>query len=207
LACCDDECRDDEPLMSHWRSDRGDFSTSDYDARWKQLERLGHNPHGEVDRLMRYAPCAVLDAGCGTGRVAMELAARGVAVVIGLDLDAEMLAAARAKAPQLKWVHGDLVTHDLGRTFDLVALPGNVMVFIPDDHRPDAVANLARHLDPGGLLVAGFQLERPGRPMTLAAYDQMCAVAGLELMERSATWDGEPYVGGDYAVSVHQLTA
>jgi SAM-dependent methyltransferase len=189
--------------MSHWRSDRGEFSTTDYDARWQQLQRLGHNPHGEVDRLMRYAPSTVLDAGCGTGRVAIELAARGVDAV-GLDLDAEMLAAARAKAPTLEWVLGDLVTHDLGRTFDLVALPGNVMVFVPDDQRQAALANLARHVRPGGLLVAGFQLERPGRPMTLAAYDEMCAEAGLELLERSATWDGEPYTDGDYVVSVHR---
>jgi SAM-dependent methyltransferase len=192
--------------MSHWRSDRGEFSTTDYDARWQQLQRLGHNPHGEADRIMSYAPTTVLDAGCGTGRVAIELAARGVSVV-GLDLDSEMLAAARAKAPELRWVLADLVTWRLDESFDVVALPGNVMVFVPEDQRAAAIVNLAGHLRPGGLLVAGFQLERPGRPMTLANYDEMCGEAGLALFERFATWDGEPYTGGDYAVSVHHKSA
>jgi hypothetical protein len=38
----------------------------------------------------------------------------------------------------------------------------------------------------------------------LASYDQWCADAGLEAVDRFATWDGDPYVGGGYAVSVHR---
>ena len=38
----------------------------------------------------------MLDAGCGTGRVAIELAARGFSVV-GMDLDEAMLDTARAE--------------------------------------------------------------------------------------------------------------
>ena len=64
----------------------------------------------------RYAADSVLDAGCGTGRVAIELSRRGHDVV-GVDVDEAMLEAARAKAPDLTWVQGDLADPglDLGR--------------------------------------------------------------------------------------------
>ena len=80
-----------------------------------------------------FEPASVLDAGCGTGRVAIELAARSIDVV-GVDLDDDMLAEARRKAPGLTWIHGDL--HDdsldvLGdRQFDVVVMAGNVMIFV-----------------------------------------------------------------------------
>ena len=51
------------------------------------------------------------------------------------------------------------------------------------------------------MLVAGFAL-RPDWP-GLAAYDGWCADAGLTLADRWATWDRQPYAGGDYAVSAH----
>ena len=77
----------------------------DYDARWERLAASGVGVHGEADLieslLSETGGSTVLDAGCGTGRVAIELAARGCAVV-GLDADPAMLAAARSKAPDLR---------------------------------------------------------------------------------------------------------
>jgi hypothetical protein len=65
------------------------------------------------------------------------------------------------------------------------------------------VANLARHLTPGGALVAGFQLHPGG--LTMAHYDTYAAQAGLALAERWATWDRQPWSPeSDYAVSVHR---
>ena len=40
--------------------------------------------------------------------------------------------------------------------------------------------------------------------MTLADYDGWCAAAGLTLVRRFATWAGEAYDGGGYAVSIHR---
>ena len=182
----------------------------DYDARWERLAASGVGVHGEADLieslLRETGGSTVLDAGCGTGRVAIELAARGFAVV-GLDADPAMLAAARSKAPDLRWVEADLVdTGDhLGEAFDLVALPGNVMIFLDRGTEPDVVGQLAARLRPGGLLVAGFQLQT-GR-LTLDRYDEITAAAGLQLVDRWATWDREPFHGGDYAVSVHRRPA
>lgn len=164
------------------------------------MEAAGESIHGEADFIQRYDPDSVLDAGCGTGRVAIELARRGVDVV-GVDLDPPMLAQARAKAPRLDWVDGDLAEVRLGRRFDVVALPGNVMIFLHPGTESRVVANLADHLAPGGVLIAGFQV---GRTYGVDRYDVDCAAAGLSLAERYSTWEGDPWnPRSDYALSVH----
>ena len=186
-------------MAPHWNPG---ITTDEYDERWRRMAAAGQDPHGEATFLGRFAPASVLDAGCGTGRVAIELARRGVDVV-GVDVDATMLAAARAKAPEMTWVEADLASLALGRTFDVVALPGNVMIFVEPSDRGRVLARLASHVDVGGHLVAGFQL---GRGLELDEYDALAAGAGFELHERFATWGGAAFVApGDYAVSVHRL--
>jgi SAM-dependent methyltransferase len=187
---------------NRWLSEAGGRSQT-YDRRWEELAAQGQNVHGEADFVERFGPRSVLDAGCGTGRVAIELARRGVEVV-GVDLDQSMLDQARSKAPDLPWIRADLATCDLARTFDVVVAAGNVMIFLAPGTEADVVANLARHLEPGGVLIAGFSLE-PGR-LDLATYDADAEAAGLELAERWATWNRQPYAGGNYAVSVHAVT-
>lgn len=187
-----------DPLPSDWAAWRHRFAGEDYDARWERLAASGVDPHGEVALVEAYGPRSVLDAGCGTGRVAIELARRGVDVV-GVDAEPDMIATARAKAPELTWHVADLARLDLAERFDVVVLAGNVVPYVAPGSRAAAVAACTRHLVPGGRLIAGFAL-RPGWP-GLADYDGWCA--GLVLEDRWATWDRAPYTGGDYAVSVH----
>ena len=123
----------------------------------------------------------------------------------GTDLDADLLAYARADAPQIPWHHADLTDMQLSRRFGLIAMPGNVMIFCRVDHRRPIVAPLAAHLASDGLLVAGFSLDQGGDALTLADYDEFCLAAGLCLVERYATWERAPYEGGNYAVSVHAI--
>ncbi|MFI5508438.1 class I SAM-dependent DNA methyltransferase [Mycobacterium sp. NPDC051804] len=196
-------------MSSRWQdtdAPRGDA----YDERWRRLAAAGQGIHGEADLieslLRETGGSRVLDAGCGTGRVAIELAARGFSVT-GMDLDEAMLDAARAKAPEQRWILADLseASAHLNSQFDVVALPGNVMIFIARGSEATVISQLATLLVPGGLFVAGFQLTT-GR-LTLDHYDKDAAAAGLELVDRWATWDREPFHGGDYAVSVHRLTS
>lgn len=187
-------------LPEDWSRWRDQVDLDGYDERWRQLAAAGVNPHGEVDLVMTFEPGSVLDGGCGTGRVGIELAHRGVAV-LGVDADADMIAAARAKAPSLSWVLADIADLDHPARFDVVVLAGNVVPYAT--RRRELVAGCARHLVAGGRLAAGFQL-RAGWP-TLSEYDGWCAAVGLELETRYATWDREEYTGGDYAVSVHRL--
>lgn len=175
-----------------------------YDAVYEQRAAAGEDVHGEANFLGRYPLKSVLDAGCGTGRVTRELAARGLEVA-GVDLDPVMLATGMRKAPQLNWLVADLETVDLGRTFDAILMAGNVMIFLTPGSEGRVLANLARHLVPGGLVIAGFQLRPSG--LSLRTYDALAAGIDLELFERFATWDADSWVdGGSYAVSVHRLS-
>jgi SAM-dependent methyltransferase len=176
---------------------------ADYDRRFEDLAATGMDMHGEAALVASYRPATVLDAGCGTGRVAIELARRGHDVV-GTDVDPAMLAAARTKAPELTWLEADLTDPglDLGRAFDVVVMAGNVLIFVPTGSEGQAIANAARFLAPGGRLVAGYSL-RPGG-LQPSAHDAHARAAGLELEDRWSTWDRRPYAPGDaYAVSVH----
>ena len=188
---------------NRWLAEAGGRSET-YDRRWEELAAAGQNVHGEADLVESLGPRSVLDAGCGTGRVAVELARRGIDVV-GVDLDASMLEKARDKRPDVPWVVGDVADVDLGRRFDVVLLAGNVMIFLAPGTEAAVVANLARHVEPGGALVAGFSLES-GR-LDLDTYDGHARAAGLILADRWATWDRQPFNGGNYAVSVHRRPA
>lgn len=173
---------------------------AEYDKRFEQLAALGNNVHGEANLVASICKGPVLDAGCGTGRVAIELYRRGFEVV-GLDIDPRMLARAKDKEAAIAWILGDLATADLGRSFDAIVLAGNVMVFLTPGSEGAVLANLARQLRPGGMLVAGFSLSAPG--LSLERFDQLADEVGLLLMQRFATWEGASYrPGGDYAVSL-----
>jgi len=197
-------------MSSRWSgtdAPRGD----EYDARWARLAEAGQSIHGEADLvdalLQEHGGRRVLDAGCGTGRVGIELAARGYDVV-GIDLDPGMLAPARAKAPEIRWFEADLARLDAvagldgDAGFDLVVMAGNVMIFVDPGTEGAVLRQLRARTVAGGLLVAGFQV-RADR-LALADYDRLAGEAGFVLVDRWATWDRAPYAGGDYAVSVHR---
>ena len=185
-------------------------SGAEYDARFAALAQAGNDVHGEANFVAALGVSSVLDAGCGTGRVAIELARRGLEVV-GIDRDHEFLRAARQKAPHITWHEADLRAFTLTtptqalRRFDAIVLAGNVMIFLDPGSEASVMRNLVRHLAPGGFLVAGFQLHQRGK-ITLAHYDAYATRAGLTLVERWSTWERHPWEPhGDYAVSVHRL--
>lgn len=178
-----------------------EWQGDDYQARFDRLAASGTDVHGEATFVRAYEPRTVLDAGCGTGRVAIELARHGIEVV-GVDVDASMIATARRLAPELTWVEADLTTFDLARTFDVVVLAGNVPLFTPPGTQVHLVAHAARHVAPAGWLVAGFSVDRG---YGIDEWDAHATAAGLVLVERFATWDRAPWGSeGGYAVSVHR---
>lgn len=193
--------------MTRWPQGEG----AQYAARFRALAETGADLHGEADFCAGLVPDGgrILDAGCGTGRVAIELARRGY-VCVGADVDASMLAEAEKAAPELRWVRSDLASLELEdeAPFDLVVCAGNVVPLLAEGTEAEAVARMAACLRPGGRLVAGFGLDRAHLPRTAAivdldGYDRWCTDAGLALEDRYATWDGKPWRGdGGYAVSV-----
>ena len=103
----------------------------------------------------------VLELGVGTGRVARDIARRGMAVV-GVDLMPEMLAQAerrlarepRAVRERVELLRGDLRRVRLGRRFPLVISPFNVFMHLYERRDWErALATVAAHLRPRGRLV------------------------------------------------------
>jgi SAM-dependent methyltransferase len=176
---------------------RVELDPAQYDRRWAELAATGQAVHGEADLVAAMLPSlpdsAVLDAGCGTGRVAIELARRGCSTV-GIDVDTALLARAREKAPRLAWVEADLaaLADDVAPgPFDAIVLAGNVMIFVARGTEGQVLANLAHRTAPGGVVVAGFQLS-PGR-IGLDEYDHLAREAGLVPVGRWSTWGRAAY--------------
>jgi 2-polyprenyl-3-methyl-5-hydroxy-6-metoxy-1,4-benzoquinol methylase len=192
-----------------------------YDKAWTDMAAAGKDPHGEVafvERLLARQGLAqdakpsdtsrglsILDAGCGTGRVAVELDRRGYQVE-GTDVDDAMLGEASSKAAHLTWTKADLARLALGRTFDLIVLSGNVILFVDPADRALVAPSLRAHVPLGGLVVQGMQLARTdGRRVSVEQLDSWMLGSGFVLAERWATWDDDPWnLAADYVVSVHQ---
>lgn len=198
---------------NRWSELTGGQSGQRYAERFAELARSGVDVHGEAQfcAALLEPGSRVLDAGCGTGRVASWLAEHGHWCV-GVDSDASMLAEARRSSAKVSWVQADLgavASLGLEPDFDLVVLAGNVVPLLASGAGAGVVAGLASLLRPGGMQVAGFGLDAahlplPSAPLGLSDYDAWCGAAGMSLVQRCATWEGEPYAGGGYAVSVHE---
>lgn len=188
-------------------------SGDEYAERFAQLEASGAGVHGEADlcEALTNAGDLILDAGCGTGRVAIELARRGRRCA-GVDIDGSMLEVAQRRAPELDWFERDLANLDLQQRFHLVVAAGNVIPLLEPDTEAAVVRRFAAHLLPSGSLVSGFGLDADHLPLTkppfgLSEYDAWCNDGGLVLVARYATWARQPFNGGGYAVSLHKSAA
>ena len=95
-------------------------------------------PAALIDDLVALAPTRVLDIGCGTGKLAAPLAARGLDV-LGVEADARMAALAPMPveiAPFEDW-------DDRGRTFDLVTC-ADAWHWLDPDRAEAKLARVAR---------------------------------------------------------------
>ncbi len=94
----------------------------------------------------------LLDVACGTGK---HLAALGRWYeVAGVDVNEAMLEAARTRYPDIPFFGGDMQTFSLGRAFDAVTCLFSAVGYLRSvDALGEAVATMARHLTPGGVLV------------------------------------------------------
>ena len=100
----------------------------------------------------------VLDVGAGTGRVSLDLAARGVSVV-ALDTDASLLRALerRAAALPVETAVADAREFSLGRRFALVLVPMQTLQLLGGPAGRAAFLRRAHeHLEPGGRVAAAL---------------------------------------------------
>jgi SAM-dependent methyltransferase len=163
-----------------------------------------------VDFLARLAgPGPALEFGIGTGRIALPLAGRGVAVR-GIDLSPEMVARLRAKpgGDAIDVTIGDFATAQAGGPFRLAYLVYNTIGNLTtQDEQVDCFRNAASHLSPGGCFVIEVgmpQLQRvpPGEiyqpftvtPRHLGIDEYDIATQGLISHHYTFTADGQARV-------------
>jgi SAM-dependent methyltransferase len=146
------------------------------------------------------------DVGCGTGRLAPYLAARGLCPR-GIDLSPEMIRVARRDHPGFDFDVADL--RDL--PFADASLAGVVcwysLMYLAPADRPAVFGELARVLKPGGYLVTAFKagdsrLRRGGRSTGLGVEFDVYWLSPGEMERRVADagfaavfWGGRPAEG------------
>jgi SAM-dependent methyltransferase len=177
-----------------------------YIQRFRDMAARGADLVGEARLIDAMVPrgARILDAGCGTGRVGGHLASAGHDV-IGVDLDPELIAAAREDHPESRWLVGDLTELDLptlGIPADLhaVVCAGNVMTFVAPATRVEILRRFGAHVRADGRIVVGFGA---GRGYEFDAFLADAASAGLRADLLLSTWDLRPFTpSSDFLVAV-----
>jgi ubiquinone/menaquinone biosynthesis C-methylase UbiE len=143
-----------------------------------------------IDRLAPQAGERILDLGCGPGLHAARIAAAG-AHVVGIDIDPEMIALARARCPELRFEVGDAQEIPLDGPFDAVYC-NSVLHWIKEPER--VIASVHRVLRPGGRFLAEFG-RRGGLRTIVAAFEDAARAFGC------GPWESPYYfpTTGEYA--------
>lgn len=117
----------------------------DYRAESRRLEELAR-------RFVRSGGKSWLDVGCGTGRH-LEFLHRTYRVT-GIDASSPMLRIARRRMPATRLLRADMRDFRLKESFDVVSCLFSVIAHLRTERELRAtVANFARHLKPGGLVI------------------------------------------------------
>lgn len=110
-----------------------------------------------------YQPKSVLDLGCGTGSILLPLAQQGLDCV-GVDLSAEMLAAAEHKAREaglsVRLACQDMTELELGESFDCILSLCDCMNYLTEDGQlEEALRHIAAHLKKDGIFIFDMNTE------------------------------------------------
>lgn len=218
---------EDSPPATRWAQvSSGAAAAAAYRRRFSALEAQGADLHGEARFVASVVPppARVLDGGCGFGRLTRMLTQLGYDAV-GVDADPHLIDIARMEDPSTEYIHADLTAMDLSqenlspwgtstwagtRGFHAAVLAGNVVPYLAAGTLDAAIRQIAAHLVPGGLIIAGFGLNRADLPesahiIAISEYDRALRGAGFSLQQRYGSWDRAPWnVGSNYAVSVHR---
>ncbi|MCB0713347.1 MAG: class I SAM-dependent methyltransferase [Ignavibacteriae bacterium] len=124
----------------------------DYIYSFKDYEKESAILRGMIETYGRSDGNQLLDVACGTGKHIEYL--REDFEVEGVDLEPEFLKIVQEKFPDLSFYLGDMRTFDLGREFDVVTCLFSAIGYMQTVEELNlAIANMARHLRSGGMLL------------------------------------------------------
>jgi SAM-dependent methyltransferase len=176
---------------------------------------------GEVDYVLallaEHAPdkvSSILELGCGTGIHATLIAKQGLGV-LGVDMSADMLAEARARATaqedlqmQLSFDQGDARDFRANRRFDAVVSLFHVLSYQSREVDLQAMMQTATsHLESGGIFVFDFWYgpavlwQRPAVRMKRLANQEIA----VERLAEPVLLDSENVVDVNYSISIRNL--
>lgn len=96
-----------------------------------------------------------LDIGCGcTGRF-IDLLTREGFTPSGLDISGEMLALAKAKQPEVEFIHGDICQYQLTETYDFITAWDSIW-HIPLEQQRNVLTKIVDSLNRGGIFIFSF---------------------------------------------------
>jgi SAM-dependent methyltransferase len=181
-----------------------------YIQRFRDLAAQGMDLVGEARLVDAMLPRSsrVLDAGCGPGRIGGHLAEVGH-LVVGVDVDPELIAEAVKVHPGARWLAGDLAELDLpgqgiAEPFDAIVCAGNVMTFLAPSTRTTVLERLLAHLAPDGRAVIGFG---GGRGYPFEEFLADAGAAGWTPDLLLSTWDLRPFrPDADFLVALLRRT-
>jgi SAM-dependent methyltransferase len=149
-------------------------------------------PEPLIEDLLDLRPGDVLDIGCGTGKAARQLVARGLSV-LGVEIDPEMAAVARAHGLPVE-VAGFEQWQPEGRTFDLIVC-GQAWHWIDPAVGPAKAAGLLR---PGGVAALFWNHATDFAPGVREVLDEVYRAHAPELLKMSeqdrAHRESKPYL-------------
>ena len=191
------------------------------DPRQAVLYDVFNNDRSDLEAYVRIADEVeahrVVDVGCGTGSLAVRLAALGFSVT-GVDPAEASLDVARAKpnAELVRWVHGDATSLVGLEAADLAVMTGNVaQVFVSDEDWYATLRAIRTCLRPGGWFV--FETRRSDvrdwetwdlAPSPVAMPDGRTAVVSCTVTEVAlpfVTFEGSTAIGKEIMRSTSTL--
>ncbi len=146
------------------------------------VDEMGYQAHRDVAEMLHatlgHAACRVLDAGCGTGLVGIELKRLGYQNIDGLDYSQAMLDVAAGKGLYQVLMQGDLMgLLDVATDhYDAVTCVGT---FTLGHVGPNAFRELIRITRPGGYLCFSVRSE---------AWDEHDYASSIDALEKEGSW-------------------
>ena len=140
-----------------------EFSDPRLVALYDTLNPFGDDSEFFCEQAKKLGAKTIIDLGCGTGLLTVELAKRGYKIT-GIEPSEVMLAVARSKpyADQVKWIQGSFEKMD-GLHADMVLMTSHVAQFFLDEKEWRAMLQAAhKALNKGGHLV--FDIRRLSNP-------------------------------------------